>query len=229
MTGPNEQPLLILEKQEEGRVAQLLSDHAWLWGRGFEGGGPQSELLRRISHWLMKEPELEDEQLRAVVQGENLVISRRSLDGAPVTVTVTDPLGNINSVELTQSENGAQTGTTPITTNGLHVLEDGTLKSLVAVGALNPKELRDIRASTDRIMPVAKSTGGGIRWLNEEGLPDFRRTKPDNSQSSKYWFGLRANGNYEVTGYNRQALMPPLVALLLALGFLCLGWWREGR
>ncbi len=229
MTGPNEQPLLILEKQEEGRVAQLLSDHAWLWGRGFEGGGPQSELLRRISHWLMKEPELEDEQLRASVDGGNLVIYRRSLDEAPAIVTVTDPDGTVTEVILSPDETGAQTGSIPVLTSGLHTLEDGIQKSLIAVGALNPKELRDIRATAEKVSPVAKKTGGGVRWLNESGLPDFRRTKPDNSQSSRYWFGLRQNENYDVTGYQRQALMPPLLALLLALGLLCVGWWREGR
>ena len=117
----------------------------------------------------------------------------------------------------------------PLQTNGLHVLDDGARKSLVAVGALNPKELHEIRASTEKVMGAAKATDGGIRWLATDGLPDFRRTRPDNRQSADYWFGLRANENYEVTGYNRQAMLPPLVALLLALTFLCVGWWREGR
>ena len=229
MTGPSDQPLLILERSGDGRVAQLLSDHAWLWGRGFEGGGPQSELLRRISHWLMKEPELEEEQLKAVVAGNSLQIRRNSLDSAPATVTVTDPDGNVTRLALSDGKNGTQTGTLPLRTSGLHTLEDGQQKSLVAVGALNPKELHDIRASTDKIAEIAKITGGGIRWLETEGLPDFRRTKPDNRQSADYWFGLRDNKNYEITGYNRQAMLSPLVALILALAFLCIGWWREGR
>ncbi|MBO0335300.1 hypothetical protein J0X12_16890 [Sneathiella sp. CAU 1612] len=229
MTGPSDQPLLILERSGDGRVAQLLSDHAWLWGRGFEGGGPQSELLRRISHWLMKEPELEEEQLKAVVAGNSLQIRRNSLDSAPATVTVSDPDGNVTRLALSDEKNGTQTGTLPLRTSGLHTLEDGQQKSLVAVGALNPKELHDIRASTDKIAEIAKITGGGIRWLETEGLPDFRRTKPDNRQSADYWFGLRDNENYEITGYNRQAMLSPLVALILALAFLCIGWWREGR
>ncbi|MCF8465923.1 MAG: hypothetical protein K9G33_00830 [Sneathiella sp.] len=229
MTGPAEQPLLILERQEKGRVAQLLSDHAWLWGRGFEGGGPQSELLRRVSHWLMKEPELEEEQLTGVVSGNMLKISRRSLDVTPVTVTVTDPDGYATRVLLTTGENGAQTGSAQLVTSGLHILDDGTRKSLIAVGTLNPLELHDIRASAEKVTPLARATGGGVRWLGAEGLPDFRRTRPDNSQSSKYWFGLRANENFEVTGYNRQAVLPPLLVLILGLGFLCIGWWREGR
>ncbi|MEH6524521.1 MAG: hypothetical protein V7723_00500 [Sneathiella sp.] len=229
MTGPDDQPLLILEKRLNGRVAQLLSDHAWLWGRGFEGGGPQSELLRRVSHWLMKEPELEEEQLSAIVEGDNLVLYRQSLEEAPATVTVTDPDGNSSFVALSPSGSGRQTGTTPITTSGLYTLQHNDQKSLVAVGVLNPKELHDLRATTDKVLPVAKTTGGGVRWLNEQGLPDFRRTKPNNSQASTYWMGLRANEKFEVTGYKRQALLPPLLGLILAMAFLCLGWWREGR
>ena len=177
----------------------------------------------------MKEPELEEEQLKAVVAGNSLQIRRNSLDSAPATVTVTDPDGNVTRLALSDGKNGTQTGTLPLRTSGLHTLEDGQQKSLVAVGALNPKELHDIRASTDKIAEIAKITGGGIRWLETEGLPDFRRTKPDNRQSADYWFGLRDNKNYEITGYNRQAMLSPLVALILALAFLCIGWWREGR
>tara|TARA_R100000005_G_scaffold63228_1_gene32776 strand:- start:5992 stop:8082 length:2091 start_codon:yes stop_codon:yes gene_type:complete len=229
MTGPLEQPLLILERSGDGRIAQLLSDHAWLWGRGFEGGGPQSELLRRISHWLMKEPELEEEQLKGAVSGNQLVISRRSLEVEPVTVRVTDPDGNVTEIPLSEGEYGVQRGVIELATSGLHTLEDGVKKSLVAVGALNPKELHDIRASPELIAPAARATDGGIRWINQDGLPDFRRTRPDNRQSSDYWFGLRANENYEVTGYSRRAMLPPLLALFLTLAFLCIGWWREGR
>jgi hypothetical protein len=229
MTGPDDQPLLILEKRLNGRVAQLLSDHAWLWGRGFEGGGPQSELLRRVSHWLMKEPELEEEQLSATVKGDLLVLHRQSLEETPAIITVTDPNGESSTVALSPSGSGSQTGTTPITTSGLYTLQHNDKKSLVAVGVLNPKELHDLRATADKVLPVAKTTGGGVRWLNEQGLPDFRRTKPKNNQASTFWMGLRSNENFEVIGYKRQALLPPILGLILAIAFLCLGWWREGR
>lgn len=229
MTGPEEQPLLILEKRLNGRVAQLLSDHAWLWGRGFEGGGPQSELLRRVSHWLMKEPELEEEQLSATVDSNNLLLYRQSLEEAAATIIVTDPDGNTTSVALSASGSGRQEGKMPINISGLYTLQHNDQKSLIAVGALNPKENHDLRATSDKIVPVAKATGGGIRWMNETGLPDFRRTKPSNSQASSFWMGLRSNKNFEVTGYKKQALLPPFLGLILAMAFLCIGWWREGR
>ena len=69
MQGPDHKPLLVLSHEGEGRVALLLSDQLWLWARGFEGGGPHLDLLRRLSHWLMKEPDLEEEALRLTVSG----------------------------------------------------------------------------------------------------------------------------------------------------------------
>ena len=77
MSGPGNKPLLVLDQVGKGRVAELLSDQTWLWARGFEGGGPQAELLRRLAHWLMKEPELEEESLSASVGG------RQDRDRAP--------------------------------------------------------------------------------------------------------------------------------------------------
>ena len=60
MNAAGERPLLVLNRRGEGRVGMLLSDQGWLWARGFEGGGPHVSLYRRMAHWLMKEPELEE-------------------------------------------------------------------------------------------------------------------------------------------------------------------------
>jgi hypothetical protein len=73
------QPLLVLNRYGEGRVAMLLSDHGWLWARGFEGGGPHVALYRRIAHWLMQEPSLEEEAVRATALGRTLRIERQTM------------------------------------------------------------------------------------------------------------------------------------------------------
>ncbi len=80
MDGAEKQPLLVLDHKGKGRVALLTSDQAWLWARGYEGGGPHSDLLRRLSHWLMKEPDLEEERL--IAYGARLAPDARApLDG----------------------------------------------------------------------------------------------------------------------------------------------------
>src|SRR5215472_8486529 len=88
MHGPDDKPLLVLSRQGEGRVALLLSDHIWLWARGYEGGGPHLDLLRRLSHWLMQQPDLEEEALRLSVQGKQLLVRRQTMAESVDPVTL---------------------------------------------------------------------------------------------------------------------------------------------
>ncbi len=229
MTGPTEQPLLVLNRQGEGRVAQLMSDHAWLWGRGFDGGGPQAELFRRIAHWLMKEPELEEENLTAKVVGDELVITRQTLELQDKTVEVTGPDGQKTTLELRPDENGRHVARMPVAGRGLYQMQTTAQTGMIAIGSLNPMEERDIRATEDKLKAAATGSGGGIRWISDEGLPDFKRTSPDGRQHSEFWWGLRANNQYDITGFDKVSLLPPLAAVILLLLALTALWWREGR
>src|SRR6202789_2817609 len=106
MQGPDQKPLLVLSHEGEGRVALLLSDHIWLWARGFEGGGPHLDLLRRLSHWLMKEPELDEEALRLTVSGHDLVVRRQTMADQVADVTLTSPSGTTQTLKLDAKEPG---------------------------------------------------------------------------------------------------------------------------
>ncbi len=228
MRGIAERPLLILNRVGEGRVAQLLSDHVWLWARGFEGGGPQAEMLRRVAHWLMKEPDLEEEDLRARVVGGRMTILRRSLGEMPAEVAVTTPSGERRTVTLAPDANGLARASLEVDEPGLYRLSDGLRAAVAAVGDLNPKEYADLRATPARLRPVIERSGGGIAWTID-GSPSFRRTAPDRDAAGRGWFGLRANGEYRVTGVNQIPLMPALVVLALVLGLTAMAWYREGR
>jgi hypothetical protein len=178
MSGPDNEPLLILNRYGKGRVAQLLSDQIWLWSRGYEGGGPQAELLRRVAHWLMKEPELEEEDLRSIVIDGRLEITRRSLGENPKTVDVTTPSGTKATVPLTDAGNGKATGAMAAPESGLYRVSDGAHRAFAASGDLNPIELTDLRSTGDRLRPIVEATNGGIDRLASDGLPDIRRVKP---------------------------------------------------
>src|SRR6202050_408762 len=106
MQGPDSKPLLLLSRQGEGRVALLLSDHIWLWARGFEGGGPHLDLMRRLSHWLMKQPDLEEEALRLLVRGHELLVRRQTMADEVSDVTLTSPSGSTQILKLTPSDAG---------------------------------------------------------------------------------------------------------------------------
>lgn len=228
MGGLESKPLLIVNRVGEGRVAQLLSDHIWLWSRGYEGGGPHSELLRRLAHWLMKEPDLEENDLRARLDGNDLVITRRSveLDSSPVTVTA--PSGETETVTLKEGVGGRARATIPAKEIGIYRVSDGKRSALAAVGNINPLEFADMRATDQRLRPVAEATGGGISWL-EDGMPELRRVRAGRQTTGRGWHGLVENRHFRVMRVQQMPLLPGIVLLLLALGAMMLAWRREGR
>jgi hypothetical protein len=228
MDGPDGQPLLILDRVGKGRIAQLLSDQIWLWARGFEGGGPQGELLRRLAHWLMKEPDLEEDNLRAEIKGGRLTIRRQSLEPGTPEVKVTDPSGEVRSIPLQADFGGGAQAVVPAEAPGLYRIDDGARTVLAAGGTVNPLELADLRATAEALASVAKDSGGGVNWIGD-GLPQVRRTKPGRDTAGKDWIGLHRNQAYVVAGATDIPLLPGLAALLLVLSVLGWTWWREGR
>jgi len=228
LDGADGEPLLILDRIGQGRVAQMLSDHIWLWARGFEGGGPQGELLRRLSHWLMKEPDLEEESLRAEARQEKLVIRRHSLDEAAAEITVTAPSGDVRTYTMPKGAAGADELIVEAPETGLYRIDDGAHTALTASGTLNPLEFADLRATDEILRPLTEATGGGLNWITE-GIPDLRRTRPGRDSSGRGWLGLTANKASVITGLTQIPLLPAFVFLPLILLGLMAAWWREGR
>ncbi|HEV7369681.1 hypothetical protein [Arenibaculum sp.] len=232
MEGAEGRPLLILDRVGEGRVAQIMSDQIWLWSRGYEGGGPQAELLRRLAHWLMKEPELEENDLRTRVDGSRITVERRSLEPDDRPVTLTGPDGAERELELTEDATGLASAVVVADTPGIYRVTDGERMALAVVGAVNPPEFADLRTTEEAMRPAAEASGGGILWLAEHGDGDgieVRRTDADGTQAGRDWIGLRANGDYVVTGVSEAPLVPAGLVLLLVVGALMAAWRREGR
>jgi hypothetical protein len=228
MTGADSKPLLVLDRFGKGRVAQFNSDHIWLWARGFEGGGPQAELLKRLAHWLMKEPELEENDLRMTFDGERLRIERRQLEEPKERrVQLNEPNGKKRDVKLEDDTGGRSIAYVPVKRAGLYTVRDGNRTALSAVGALNPKEFSDLRSTRERLHPLAMKTGGHVSWLRDQPV-DIRRVRRTRSTSGNNWLGLWRNESYVITGLLRVSLLPPLLALFLAGGLIAIMWRREG-
>jgi hypothetical protein len=228
MEGVRDRPLLILDRVGEGRVAQLMSDHAWLWARGYEGGGPQAELMRRVAHWLMKEPELEEEALRARVEGDRLVVGRRSLETELPPVEVTMPNGSTETLQLAPGEDGRASATMPVDQLGTYELTDGERTAVAAAGPPNPLEYRDVRSTRERLNPLVEASGGAHVRVND-GTPRLRKVDPDRDSAGRGWIGLDANRDYRVAGVMEVPLLPAVLALILVLGTLIAAWFREGK
>ncbi len=233
LKGPGERPLMIVDRVEKGRVALLLSDQIWLWDRGYEGGGPQAEMLRRFAHWLMKEPELEEELLTGTIRAGRLDVVRRSMTPSNAPVKVTGPDNQTTDVPMADRGDGTATGSLPITKPGLYRITDGKLNAMAAVGSLNAKEMEDVRTTDAKLKAVVDANQGSFAWL-ADGVPELRRVgREDRTHGGGFggaaWIGLRQNGDYVVTGIRELPLMVGLAALLLAMLPLLFAWRREGK
>ncbi len=229
MDGVDGRPLLILDRVGEGRVAQVLSDHMWLWARGFEGGGPQADLLRRVAHWLMKEPDLEEEDLRARVEDGALEVVRRSLSPEHPTVKVTRPDGEVVELTLEAESGGRAMARLPVEEPGLYRIDDGERNTLAAVGALNPLEFTDLRSTSELMDALVAASGGTALRLAGNDLPDLRKVKPGRDRHGRGWLGVQSNEAYLVTGISQAPVLANLLILLLALSAAVAAWLREGR
>lgn len=228
MEGPENSPLLVLQREGKGRVAVLTSDEAWLWSRGFEGGGPQLELLRRLAHWLMQEPELEEEVLLGSGDAGAVVVTRRTLADSIPPVTATSPSGDTTTVAMTEVAPGRWEGRIDQAENGAWRLANGDLTAVAVVGPPAPAEFRDPVSTGAVLGPLAAATRGGIKRL-EDGLPDLRMVRAGRVAEGRGWIGLADREAYQLRDIRQVELAPAWLMLLLS-GLLVLAAWRiEGR
>jgi hypothetical protein len=232
MQGPDGKPLLVLAHQGEGRVALLLSDQIWLWARGYEGGGPHLDLLRRLSHWLMKQPELEEEALRLIVNGREITVQRQTMADTVNEITLTSPTGATRTLTLAPVEPGLWRASVPANELGLWRATDGKLTALANAGPPNPREFAEVTSTTSVLGPLANASGGDARRLaNGSNLtvPRVLPVRTSTTYKGEDWIGLKMRDVSVVRGIGVLPIFAGLIGLLLLVGSLALTWAREGR
>ncbi|MDF2115141.1 hypothetical protein PY365_06125 [Roseiarcaceae bacterium H3SJ34-1] len=234
MSGADDKPLLLLSREEKGRVGLMLSDQIWLWARNYQNGGPYLELLRRLAHWLMKEPELEEEALRATARGREISIERQSLKSEVAPVTVTSPSGNSQVVTLKGAEPGLSRAQVRVGELGLYKLTDGELTALVNVGAENPLEFREVVSTPDKLKSLVEATGGTVRRISSGSgdsisLPRFAAMRESPLYGGSNYVAIRRTGASVVTGIGVAPLAVGFLGLLALLGSVLAGWLWESR
>jgi hypothetical protein len=232
MQGPDAKPLLVLSREGEGRVALLLSDHIWLWARGFQGGGPHLDLLRRLSHWLMKEPDLDEESLRLTMSAHNLIVQRQTMADQVADVTLTSPSGQTQTLKLNAKEPGVWESSVPANELGLWRATDGKLNALVNIGPANPREYAEVTSTTDVLAPLTSATGGDSRRLDQGSGADVPRivaVRSGDTFKGDDWIGMKMRDASVVRGIGVLPVFAGLLGLLLLLGSLAGTWAREGR
>ena len=241
MEGAKDQPLLVLDRRGKGRVALLTSDHAWLWARGYEGGGPHTDLLRRLSHWLMKEPDLEEERLMASARGLKLTIERRTLEDKVAPVTISAPGGERSQVTLEQDRPGIWKTTLDVKLPGLYKAEteatSGQLTAVAHAGVEDPREMSEVVATEQKLKPLIEQTGGGVFWTRTDrtsagedvSVPRVSLMSGARVLAGSGWMGLRDREAFVTKGVKLTPMFTGLFALAALLALMAMAWWREGR
>ncbi len=242
MTGAEDKPLLVLDRKGKGRVALLTSDQAWLWARGYDGGGPHTDLLRRLSHWLMKEPDLEEERLIASARGLKLTVERRSMDDEISPVKILGPGGDTTDVTLTRAkaEPGVWRSTIDVKLPGLYKAETpastGELTAVANAGVEDPREMSEVTATDSKMKPIADATGGGVFWTRTANgsatdidVPRISMMSSAKVMAGSGWLGLKDRQAYLTRGVKLTPMFNGFAALAALLALIALAWWREGR
>ncbi len=244
MNGAEDKPLLVLDRKGRGRVALLTSDHAWLWARGYEGGGPHTDLLRRLSHWLMKEPDLEEERLIAMARGLKVTIERRSMETTVPPVNVMAPGGGTSEVTLDEAGPGLWRSIIDVKEPGLYKMQTasttGDLTALAHAGVEDPREMSEVTASDQKMRPLVEATGAGVFWTRGGGLfassdaasvdvPRITMMSSARVLAGSGWMGLQDREAYVTRGVKLTPMFTGFMALSALLFLIALAWWREGR
>ena len=244
MNGADDRPLLLLDRRGRGRVALLLSDQAWLWARGYDGGGPHTALLRRLAHWLMKEPDLEEERLIASAKGLKLTVERRSMEEDVPPVEISAPGGEASQVTLDKAGPGTWRSTIDVKLPGLYKLQttspSGTLQTVAHAGIEDAREMSEVTATEEKLKPLVESTGGGTFWTRSGSLlssvsassvtlPRISMLANARVLAGSGWMGLKDREAYVTRGVKLIPMFTGFFALAALLALLAATWWREGR
>jgi hypothetical protein len=212
----------------------LLSDHSWLWARNFRGGGPHLDLLRRTGHWLMKEPELEEEALRAHANGNTLILERQTMANKANPVTLVAPSGETQTVALGPVRPGLWRAVLTPTAQGLYRANDGSLSAFASLGPANPREFQNVMSTTERLAAFTAATSGSVRRIATHAddalrLPNILSLNSGARFSGSDFIALRKTDSAVVLGLSLWPIFAGLGGLaLLAFGLLA-GWIGEGR
>ena len=232
MNGPDDKPLLMLSRVDKGRVGLLLSDQMWLWARGYDGGGPYLDLLRRLAHWLMKEPELEEEALRASAKGHDVTVERQSASGAERETDLVAPDGTRTKLTMTAEAPGLARAHVAVDRYGLYRAEDGQHVALVSVGPDNPLEMQDVVSTPEKLRPIAETTGGTVHRLAAAGgvvaIPRVVSLNPGPSYGGSDYIGIKRTGSSELIGARSTSLASGFFGLAFLLGAVVAAWLAEG-
>ncbi len=230
LEGPDARPLLVLNRVGQGRVAQILSDQSWVWTKSGVNKGPQADLLRRLVHWLMKEPELEENELSAKIDNDTILITKNSLNLDKKPIISTSPDNIKEEIVLEDIGRGKQIGKILSPKEGTWKFSSGNSQISLIVGNSNSSEYLDVRATDNIVKPLVSYTSGSINWVNnEKNIPKIKQIQKNKLTDNSKNIQLIKNEKYYVKNIQQSSLTPWYFVLIFSLILLFLSWYRETK
>jgi hypothetical protein len=180
----------------------------------------------------MKQPDLEEEALRLVVRGKQLLIERQTMEDTVREVTLTTPSGATRTIVLQAGDPGLWRAASEANELGLWRATDGKLTALVNVGPPNPREFTEVTSTLEMLSPITNGVGGDARRLDEGAglkVPRVVAMRSSDTYKGEDWIGLKVRDASVVRGIGVLPLFAGLLGLLLLVGALAAAWAREGR
>ena len=231
LEGPERRPLLVLNRIGQGRVAQILSDQSWVWTKSNLNKGPQADLLRRLVHWLMKEPDLEENELSAKFENNSLFITRNSLIPDEKPIIVINPKNQQSILELQDLGNGKQIAQILEPISGIWKLQSGNSTVSIIIGNYNSTEYLDVRATELKIDKLIEINSGSINWINEKNnnfipLINYKTKKQLKNNNN---INLHKNEQFYIKSIDQIPLSPWYFTLILSILLLFISWYKEAK
>lgn len=232
LKGLKDKPLLSIKKIDKGRISQIYSHNIWIWKNNILNPGPYRELIKNLAHWLMKEPELEEDELKVSIKGKKVFIKKtifKENDIKNSSVFIYGPQNNKEKLILNKKSENTFSNTYEIKKEGIYLVMDNSQVQLVETNNYSIHELEnldinyDFLDATQPISLISKviktSNGTDIKYRVVE---DYTVDKLSTDKVL-----LPKNLSYQVNEIIENKLFNVPLFLVFIIGLFFASWKRE--
>jgi uncharacterized membrane protein len=230
MSGIDDRPLLLIGEKDNGRIIHLTSDQIWLWARQYQQGGPYIDLMRKMIHWLLKEPSLEEGQIELSLDQDEIAVARY-INPAGETLKYTDPDGIEKPLPLKQGRDKIFHARIDASKQGLYSFSAGKNTAYIIAGAYDTLEQTNLIRSTEIIQPALSQTGGGSFEADKLSDTQFKVKKGTSAArfSSPRTMAFKESKYAEISKIDFTPTLPLWFYLLIFAALNVYIWQRESK
>ena len=236
LLGIDKNPLLTINRINNGRIAQIYSHNLWLWTKtNNNNGGPYNLLIKNLAHWLMKEPTLEENKLTATINEKDIIINKRFFSTPQkedLKFSIIDPDGKKISKILKKSIDNEYSYNFRFKKKGVFIISDGNIVINISTDNFKKLEYENLNLTDEIILNNSISTYKTKPiWIDKKNkLPEIRTShKLDKDISKENFLYVLKKNNFVVDGINTKKIVPLEISILCLAFFLIMSWKKESQ